>query len=247
MKWSEEEKKLLTEIWSDNPKTFIMEKFPNRSYSQVKSRAIALGLKKNISSWNGSILPFLKENPVAWYWIGFSLADGSIGKSYRCVIKDKEHLEKLASFLQTQIHIFHAQNYPDNEYWLVNVADKKNLKILKDKYDFKKSKIYNPPCIDLYDSFSDDKFLSILLGFIDGDGCITKNKTIQLLNHVSYLTFYELISRKIYNLYNITVQPSITKQGHSFLYIPRKVAVQLREFGQSLKLPLLDRKWSRLI
>lgn len=114
------------------------------------------------------------------YWLGFIYADGYIC-NYELGIKLKSTDDYLLSQLAKNLGDYHKVTYRDNHkifngyeydthscliriYALDIVEDLKKIGIVPNKTN---SKIY-PRC--------DEYFFSFLKGFLDGDGCIYRNK-----------------------------------------------------------------------
>ena len=128
--------------------------------------------------------------PEVAYWIGFIMADGSIGEndkgeSYCLSIclseKDINHLQKFRIFLHSNIPIHkHKDKKTGKSNCRINVNSKKLTKDLE-QYGIiprkrGKEQIKNIPSEYIRD---------FILGYFDGDGCICKNKNSRMFTIAS--------------------------------------------------------------
>lgn len=183
----------------------------------------------------------LLDTPEAFYWVGFLLADGSfydnrlkLGLS----IKDSNHLYKFANF----INYTGAIDITDKS---ISVAckDVEIIKQIKEKFDIKDRKTYNPPKTIL--KFNIDLTYALLAGFIDGDGSIKnqskrKDFCLTIKNHSSWESILKEFNSMISNK-NLT---KLDSRGYAKFTISntedlKKLKIKIL----SLNLPILARKW----
>ena len=216
-----------------------------RTYESVKSKSIKVlklfhpGIQKNNLS---SLFEDTNEN---WYWLGFIAADGHLSKQYLSITldqKDTDHLQLLANKLNVSL------NYSRKNCIILAVSDTNNIENLKIKLgQFNtKAKTYNPLNINYF--ISKEQYLSFIIGFIDGDGCIEvrNNKMAQLKIecHSSWYDNLLFISEFLKNNYNIPSTTIINKRGYTLWKITsHKNGLKLRDLIYSLKIPYLKRKW----
>jgi len=176
----------------------------------------------------------LGNSLVDYYWLGFILADGHITtKRLKVVlsIKDTSHLLKLANYLNTTIKYESIHNYP-----YIDIANKKILTSLKEKYNIADNKTENPPDIT---SIVGDNLTALTIGFIDGDGNITKlfNRKdfhIRVKVHKSWLNVLIYMFGKSY----------INNAGYALSVISNtKEVKKWKSFALKYNLPILNRKW----
>lgn len=167
--WTIEENSILIENWTYTNKEKLCSLLPNRTYTAIVIQANKLGLSGRNPLRNENIDKLLEETPEAYYWMGFIMADGHINTkdnrlSLRISIKDIDHLIKFSLFIQSKTTLYKQS---------VGTSIKHNLKMpeLIKKFDINNRKTYNPPKLIFNNN---DLFLSFLIGFIDGDGCIRK-------------------------------------------------------------------------
>lgn len=185
----------------------------------------------------------LNESLVTYYWLGFILADGSFKNKKRIIItisnNDLEHLKKLQNYLSIK-NIKLGEKYSN-----INAMDSIIVHKLCDKFDIKSNKTENPPNIDVFKNLEYDKLMSLIIGFIDGDGNIIKQYKrkdwlIRIKLHHSWLMFLKLISVFVLE----KDLSKITNQGYSQLVMSNTNKTKiLKEFGILNKLPFLERKW----
>ncbi len=190
----------------------------------------------------------------SYYWIGFILADGCIMYKKRLKInlhkQEKHHLNKFKKYIQCDNPLYHYKDYYEIQLMRTNIIPK-----ICEKFDFKKQKTYNPPSLDFYESLDDDLFLSLIAGFIDGDGCVSKLKNRKHVNlkihiHSSWLDFLILLENRIYKILNFKKDKTfsrIGKDGYANCNLTNNtVLVALKNKLIQLNIPLLERKWSKI-
>lgn len=206
---------------------------------------------QKISSSDCSVL--LSETPEAYYWAGFILADGHISNRNELSItlsaKDKDHLIKFSEYISFP-KVIKLKNYGKVCYEQVRLAvtDRFYIKEFKEKFDIKRDKTYYPP--DLSWIKNKNLFLSLLCGYIDGDGTISsrKSSTIQFHVHSSWMPFFTLVNEKLFEYYNINAtMPCIGKDGYTRFSIcnfqlVKNIYIDILE----LNIPFLKRKWNRI-
>ncbi len=249
-RWTEEENQRLRDNYQLS-KADLLNLFPDRSPAAVNIQACKLGLRKEHNEYCKSECGILlQESLEAYYWIGFILADGHISNQFRLIVTlaivDIEHLRKLADFLSVE-----NIRTEKNTQVTIAVQDKLWLKKVKEKFDIKNDKTYYPPNLDWI--IDDNLFLAMLVGYIDGDGCIKhqtnrKDTSISIHIHSSWLPFLEMIKRRIETIFVYsTGKPIIGKDGYARYTISNfPLLKQLKVFTVDNNLPILERKWSRI-
>lgn len=209
--------------------------------------------KNNTSQW------LLDDSLESFYWTGFLMADGNFKKygnsiiKLRCTLaaKDRPHLQKLADKLNTRIHDKICNGRPQVE---LSVIDTKVIPAYVSKFGITTNKTYSPPSTDILRNFTDAQLLALLVGVIDGDGCITsprykgKGNTIVLVSHLSWLHNITLLNDVLYNNSgcNKTTMPYVSNGYVRATWSNRKVLSYLKLFAISNDLPILNRKWDRI-
>lgn len=120
------------------------------------------------------------------------------------------------------------------------------------KFNITNNKTYQP--CDLSDINDVDLFLSFLIGFIDGDGCIKKqykrnDSLITIKLHSSWLHNLYFIKNKLCNIFNITMSdPKINSYGYARLNICNSIILKnIKKFAIINNLPILTRKWDIIL
>lgn len=206
---------------------------------------------------SNSLEKMLDETPEAYYWTGFLAADGCFSKnnkqylSYRMTLhlgfKDKMHIEKFSQFISYPIRFGKLSAG-------ISVMDKKYVTAIMKKFDFKDRKTYNPPT-KLY--IRDiNLFLSFLIGYIDGDGCIVKQagRADARLTIKCHKTWGLLIENWFCRLYTIVKpafirQPKYTTVEGKYAQIVcanSEVLIFLKQKIDELNLPAMNRKWNNV-
>lgn len=254
MTWTKEEDVLLKKIYETQDIQIIKKSF-NRTWDAIKIRANNLGLyriDRNSEQRIGDVSILLSDTPISYYWIGFILADGSIDhKSKRLkiglAIKDKEHLEKFCHHIKTNI-----KEKNDTKQCYCAIQDKIIIDKIINKFDFKSNKTINPPTID-FSSMNNNLFISLLCGFIDGDGCIAKvykrqDSVLRIKIHSSWIIFLESIKIKLEKILQVKVNsPKIINSGYALLSITNIQTLRLlKNEIKKLNIPYLERKWNNI-
>ena len=260
--WTLEEENLLKTVYGFTPKDELEILFPTKTVSQIWSKASQLKLKKTVSSLlkNGDISKLLEETPESYYWMGFILADGwfvAPGRiGLRLCEKDLNHLQKYACFLGCKtIHKKKSTSgfRPDKSQYEVSVNCNHYYKLIREKFDIKDRKTYNPPDISsVLKNKSEDLILSMFIGFCDGDGSIRtiteKAASLMITNHESWELVLIWFSKYIYNKSNnIQVSfPHKVSDGVILTLNKKSVLSYLKQTGIKLHLPVMTRKWDNI-
>ena len=197
------------------------------------------------------------------YWGGFIAADGNISKNRLtiCVKRDdriilenfKSHIDfigkihDIEQIIYSNQHKFKKNQYPQSR---IRFTSKDFCKDLNNHFNItpKKSLTLKPP--NLTDK---NEILSYIIGYIDGDGCITTFTTKRQPN--SYHTHLYIISTKevlewINNvLSNTGTITSISTNTYKLRYSGKKcrdIIKLLKDFAIENNLPILSRKWDKI-
>jgi hypothetical protein len=261
--WSEEEIQLLKDNYSTKHSEELIPLFPNRTKDSIKTKAQWLGLTKEINTREGDVAPLLENSYLAYYWVGFILADGAISDFKRLIVTlsvhDLDHLEKFASFLKTNIRILKDYkskgSFNSDGMCRISIQDSIKIPLLCQKFDLKPLKTYNPPVLNIK---NDDLFISLLAGFIDGDGSIKTNKnrggnmSISLKNHSSWLNVLSYFEDRVYTAlkykkYKDKSLAHIIGSGYSLLNLTDNSLIKLlKKRVVELNLPIMKRKWDKI-
>lgn len=193
-------------------------------------------VQREVSS---QINKLLDDNCESYYWIGFLLADGTFSNnrlSFTLSNKDKEQVIRLGQYIKCN-NIIYSTNWTR-----LSIMNKNVISKICEKFNILPNKTYNP---SNYKIPHGTLGLSLIAGFIDGDGCIryqTKRKDaiLTIKCHGSWLSFLNQISLILVN----KQVAKIDSLGYAVLNISdNTILSNLYNKLKLLKLPLLSRKW----
>ncbi len=253
MKWTNKELFIITSNYPHTNKKVLLNKLPNRSWKAIILKAMSLKIKRELNEEIKSDLsPLLKDNPISYYWIGFLLADGHFSKSNRLILEiskiDKGHIQKFSKFIKSKYR-------PNKNSIGVYCMDKNKVCLIVDKFDINNNKTKYPPKISSL-NILDDLLFSLIIGYIDGDGSIRirkKNRLsyLSLQVHKSWLNnliFFENFLYKYFNYSKNKQLSKLNKRKYAHLGISDNYMLSLMKKRLiELKLPVLKRKWNRVI
>lgn len=200
----------------------------------------------------------LSDQLESFYWIGFLLADAwfsdngqlTLGLAY----KDIDHLMKFSKFVNNENSIY-IRNFKSQssdkmlKSCSISLRDKFVVDKIIEKFNIIPPKTYNPPSVEIFKQFSYDQTLSLIIGFIDGDGSFSKPKTNQ--KHVN-------LKISCHKCWSVVLQFFATFIGSSTRYKinsddQAEIAngrfselKTLKAFCINNNLPILSRKWDRI-
>lgn len=262
MKWTQQEDNLLAQLWENAPETIIASKFPNRSWNALCQRAAKLRLKRKYRNYKTCNFNFLDLESItknSAYWWGFIIADGYLGKKnlqIKIQEKDRSHLEKIAMHLgNCNIHNVTETHFNKRSNLVyINIAEQSFITNCKKKLELtdKNTKTYFPPNLNLF--YNKDLLIYFLIGFIDGDGCISVRKRgkseisveIKIECHINWRPIFDKISELLLKFYNIKSYSNFRKDNsRSGLFIYSKKCIQ-QLYKASKDVDSLNRKWDKL-
>ena len=246
-KWDKEECDLLKNNYQLS-KQELIKLFPDRTSQAINIQASKMKLKKDRNEYCKSDMSvLLLDNYISYYWIGFLLADGHISKlnrlSFALSVKDIDHLKKFNKYIKGERNISKIKN---KNIYTYSYQDKFWVSKLVEKFDIDSKKTYNPPRYIPEDNFL---FLSMLIGFIDGDGNIRyqykrKDCLCIIKLHSSWLPWLELVTDKLKSIGLKIPYPKIINAGYAELHITgMHNLIFLKIFAMENKIPYLNRKW----
>lgn len=205
----------------------------------------------SISNKLADLSSLLEETLQSYYWIGFILADGNLSPKYRLKItlakKDFCQVEAFAKFVNFKGTIkFFKSKTPSAELAAMDVT---NGRKIREKFDISSNKTISPPSLDFYTKMSDEFFVSLLVGLIDGDGHVKlRTNTVPILTikiHKSWFSFLVLITKRLGEIIGCDLpSPKITNDGYAlFSSSNSKVTYFLKNFILENNLQVLERKW----
>jgi len=254
IKWTKEEDVFLMENYENLDTEKILIGLSKRSWDAIKLRAEKLGIRRyNNKNRLANLKILLEDTNETYYWIGFIMADGHIHNSRRlkiCLsIKDREQLDKFKKFIDYSEDLT-IRNNKGHYNISISVMDTKYLKMLCDKFDIKHNKTYNQ--CDIKKIKNDKLLLSLMIGFIDGDGSI-KNQTgrkdfrLNIKCHKSWKENLEYILNTIIRITGVdckTVVKHTKCRRYSLINVTNSTALKkLKQEMLKLKIPYMKRKW----
>lgn len=242
-KWTEDKLKLLDELYPITSNNDLCILFSISNKRAIAECARKRGLKKIIDpSRNGTLQPLFEETNLAYYWLGFIMADGWISKEGQLVIalsnKDKNHLQKIADLLKTSINDYPSSNKKGIQSRL-SIQDKKHGILLRNKLNIRDKKTYEIPNID----FISNKFLlPFFIGFIDGDGSLVNNSIkIECWKNweQAFINFGDFLQKE----YKIKYKISFNKNKYVKISFGIKESRLIKQEVLKLNVPFMERKW----
>lgn len=257
--WSEEENKIIRDHYVDDNRETLLALLKDRTWIAISNQANNLGFKRSLDHRrNSNLAKLLDESFEANYWAGYITADGYINHdtwqfSMRLSIKDESQIKKLSSFIENTNKLNYTE-LDSNRYIGIFAHNSDVLPKFCRKFGLLPQKTYNPPDYENIFKLSDNNFISFLIGLIDGDGCVVKNKTgpyrkIFIVAHKNWFKAFKVILQKISEVLNITCSHSnvvINSNDNALLTISdfemvKALKKKISELG--LDLVVLRRKW----
>src|SRR6478735_3661284 len=246
-KWTFEENNYLRYNYRYEEKNNIIKSI-DRTWEAIKIQASKLNLKRdNFIQRNSKMENLLNDSNESYYWMGFLLADGHFDmNNFRIHLtlkeSDKHHLKLFSKFLE----------YENFDSCVLEFKNKDIFKKICDKFKiFNSRKTYNP--IDFYEyNFTDNQILSLIIGFIDGDGSINKihnrnDCSLSLHIHSSWLKNLIFIEEFIYNYFLIEKNKILSKIGNDgyakLIFSNSIILTNIKKELKFLNIPYMKRKW----
>lgn len=255
-KWTEEMKEAVRQEYPLGDKLRLAERL-GVSRKAIKHIAGKLGVRSLQDKNLYQLKPLYEDSMLSCYWMGFVMADGHISQKGQLSIslssKDREHLRKLSTFLNVNLHDYEAKMYYSDDvksYSRLTCQDAVYGKKLLGKFGLSGApKTCNPPESLV---FSEARyFLAFLIGFIDGDGSMNRDANnrekvscIKLEMHGSWKQTLEGIRYRLTELNVGKASVSLSKRGYAALRIYKQKNFRyLKRFSMHHGLPVLGRKW----
>lgn len=203
-----------------------------------------------ISNRKNGVKILLDASLRSFYYIGFLMADGHIEKKIRLQVslsrKDKNWLENFCKYVNgKKVRTFSVGQY---EMCSFSVQDKDAIPKICDIFGLKQNKTKNPPPLSVFSKLTDEEILSLIIGFIDGDGSIgnvykRNDFNIRIKNDSSWLNILEMFSIKVSGE-NFA---KINKFGYAEISFTKFSDIKrLKKFAMENNLPILERKWDKI-
>lgn len=229
----------------------VIAAFPGRSAAAVKLRAQKDGLCRPPATPQGSLERLLEDSPTAAYWIGFLMADGHFSDrrlSLRVGVSDLDHVRTFAAWLGPGFRVSVERN---GTIASLSCQQPASVAALRARFDLSSRKTYEPPSRLPY--ASDELLAAWLIGLIDGDGTIKvqvgrRGAFASVVAHASWLPLFELVTEQL-GLGRVGTRRGGEKNLGTYAALsisahPQMVA--LKQFGETRRLPVLERKWAKV-
>jgi len=233
----------------------LLSKKLNKSIHAIQEWARKRGLKRKVSTKRkGKLSNLLDGSLLSFYFLGFFAADGYISKNGHFMLsqKHKEDIEPLANFLETEVKTIKKSPGYNNFYHMnyrVAIYDKRVGQQINFMFGIQDKKTYTEIKLDFIKS--SEQAMAFLIGYIDGDGSITKYR-IRCQSHKNWFNVYKILHTKLDNsICNEIVlyleYKNQQKDDFATLRIKSKGCKILKQFALENNLPIFQRKWSNIL
>jgi hypothetical protein len=272
--WSGEEENILKQKYSILNKEKLLELLPKRTWSQILSKAKTFNLSR-LKHYHNSLKKhnlekLLKDTNESYYFIGLLMADGYFTE--RSIIfsqteKNSQIVENFGEYIECKnikdynkigyITINNKQTFGNNKK-VINATDLEIVPKIKDKFNINYqrnsiTKTYYPPNYKLFNEMEDNLFLSYFIGFIDGDGSISKSirngNTITITSHKNWQPILNVWKNRIETIFGVKLSPKFLTMENSYLRFKiynKKIVLGLKKFIDDNKLKVNNQKWGRI-
>ena len=165
------------------------------------------------------------------YWLGFLYADGYINEEHNFITlglaeKDKEHIEKFQSFLETDLPYQDRLNNGGYPCRFFRISDKKLVKDLVNQGCKQNKSLTSKPDFEMNDKF----LIHWTRGLFDGDGSIYPNKENKIVRYRINLCGTKEILLKVQEIWDIDRKLDFNRS------IPKFVLCKKDEVNRILRL-----------
>jgi hypothetical protein len=191
----------------------------------------------------------LEDNPIAYYWMGFLIADGHFYEKGAIKLHlseiDRDHINKFRKFVcytgKAKSCTMNAMNPPVVE-------------MIVNKFGISNRKTYNPVPIEKISNY--DLLFSLFVGMLDGDGNIRNRNgtvsTFEMKLHGNWLSKLQLMESFIYKYLDVqrnkdTPLARLRKDGYSLILLTdRQLLAEMKKKVILFSLPVMGRKWDMI-
>jgi hypothetical protein len=212
------------------------------SWNYIQKKAHIFNIKRDLyeSKNNSKYSKLVEYDNISCYWLGFILADGHITKDKRIQInlskKDRLHILKIID------HLGDVKVYENEIRISIVLSDKITIDKIITDFNWKSNKTKIPPIIP--DWLTNDQLFSLIIGFIDGDGYINKKGRLIVKCHESWCNILEYFYRHLTSEY----KKATIYENCSIIFISKyNILNSIKEKCIMLNLPIMNRKWDRIV
>jgi len=248
--WDKGKKERLKIVYSNLSKDEVLNEFPEYSWRYLQNLASSWGIKRFTNGKrNGKINKLFNDSNESYYWLGLIITDGYISRDgelkVSLSIKDYDYLNNLALFLETKISKFPPYGKDKGGgSCRIKIKDINDGVKLRELLKITGKKSYNPVNIDFVKSKK--SLISLLGGYIDGDGSISKKGKIQIHAHINYYNFMVKFGDRL-KVFDIITKFSVTThKDMCSLNITTYDSLSIKKELNNLGLPIMSRKWDRV-
>lgn len=266
--WTTEEIGFLKNHYYSGSEQFLVKHLRNRNWKSIVKKASVLGFKQKKTNLSDlSIL--LEDTHIAYYWIGFLMADGTFTDRRICLgvaSKDLNHLIKFKNFVNSTNKIWSNKKV---DYHRLKLTGVNEVQLIRNKFSISNRKTYEP--CNITKITNTDLLFSLIIGLIDGDGCISKRKSshsfsLSISMHPSWVKNLSFVKRFLHDhfgekitskdayirTHRTCLPQDITKTKKEYqishMYISkRSLLIKIKHKADELGLPYLERKFGIIV
>lgn len=268
--WSLNETNLLLSNYNNCKKEDLLILLSNRTWKAILSKAKKFKLNRTEYHYSTllkcDISILLNNSNQSLYYIGLLMADGYFTNKKLSItqsIKDENIVLSFAKYINTNnIKYYKGKSLTilgketlGNDFVKCEIGDYKNIPKILYKYNIIyerniRTKTYFPPSTLIFDSLSDMLFLCYFIGFVDGDGSISKNgRQLTIRLHKNWMLVLIHWKNRLEIIYNCKMSKkaiSIENDIVSFRIYNSKILFNICKLIIKTNLNVNNRKWIRI-
>jgi len=272
--WTHSEIDILKTYYSNSEKSNLLGHLPNRTWMSIIAKAKELKIYRldfyHENQKNNDLSILLQDSFQSYYYIGLLMADGYFngrGIILSQTNKNSKVIDNFGNYIKCtniktiagkgEMLIENKSTFGNNKRF-ISANDHKLVPKIMEKFLINyetnvKTKTYYPPNEKIFDSMTDDLFLSYFIGFIDGDGHISKEirggNSIVITSHINWFKILEKWKYKLEKIYKIKLScKSIKIEGNCcrLRIYNRNTILKLKNFIKNNNLEVNENKWGRI-
>lgn len=273
--WGVDEINFLKENYSKLSRAELLDNLPKRTWSGILGKAKKMGLSRLNFHYgtlrNNNLEILLNESCQTYYFIGLLMADGYFNDREIILsqsIKDYDLVNEFAKYVgcdnvQTNKGVgtltINGVETKGSDIRKMNICDNIIVPKIKNKFNIiyvknEKTKTYYPPSVNIFKNMTNDMFISFLIGFIDGDGYISKSvrggNSIIITTHINWLENLTYWVTKLSDISGVKFSEKCISIEDSIVRVrlyKKEVMMYLKKFINKNNLIVSSRKWIRII